>query len=65
VQLQRIASIIKESEADNLGIQLSDEINYFMNKSISRNYVQLEKAYTAFLVTIIIVTALYMSSNFF
>lgn len=58
-------SMKKVLKSQNLQIGNLTRFNYFMSKSISRNYVQLEIAYTAFLITFLIVTVLYASSNYF
>jgi len=58
-------SMRKVLKSQNLQIGNLTRFNYFMSKSISRNYLQLEIAYTAFLITFLIVTVLYISSNFF
>jgi len=46
----------KVLKGQNLQIGNLTWFNYFMSKSISRNYIQLEIAYTAFLITFFIVT---------
>lgn len=58
-------SMQKVLKSQNLQIGNLTRFNYFMSKSISRNYLQLEIAYTAFLITFLIVTVLYISSNYF
>jgi len=58
-------SMQKVLESQNLQIGNLTRFNYFMSKSISRNYLQLEIAYTAFLITFLIVTVLYIISNYF
>jgi hypothetical protein len=58
-------SMKKVMNSQNLQIGNLTRFNYFMSKSISRNYVQLEIAYTAFLLTFVIVAVLYVISNFF
>lgn len=58
-------SMQKVLKSQNLQIGNLTRFNYFMSKSISRNYLQLEIAYTAFLITFILVTILYISSNYF
>ena len=58
-------SMEKVLNSQNLQIGNLTRFNYFMSKSISRNYLQLEIAYTAFLITFIIITVLYISSNYF
>jgi len=58
-------SMKKVLKSQNLQIGNLTRFNYFMSKSISRNYWQLEIAYTVFLITIILITALYISSNYF
>jgi len=58
-------SMKKVLKSQNLQVGNLTRFNYFMSKSISRNYLQLEIAYTAFLITILIVTVLYISSNYF
>lgn len=58
-------SMKKVLKSQNLQIGNLTRFNYFMSKSISRNYMQLEIAYTVFLITILIVTVLYISSNYF
>ncbi len=58
-------SMQKVLKSQNLQIGNLTRFNYFMSKSISRNYLQLEIAYTAFLITFIIVAVFYISSNYF
>jgi hypothetical protein len=58
-------SMKKVLKSQNLQIGNLTRFNYFMSKSISRNYLQLEIAYTAFLITFLIVTVLYVASNYF
>lgn len=58
-------SMQKVLKSQNLQIGNLTRFNYFMSKSISRNYLQLEIAYTAFLITFIIVAVFYLSSNYF
>lgn len=58
-------SMQKVLKSQNLQIGNLTRFNYFMSKSISRNYLQLEIAYTAFLITFLIVTIFYISSNYF
>jgi len=58
-------SMQKVLKSQNLQIGNLTRFNYFMSKSISRNYFQLEIAYTIFLITILIITVLYISSNYF
>jgi len=58
-------SMQKVLKSQNLQIGNLTRFNYFMSKSISRNYLQLEIAYTAFLITFLIVTVFYISSNYF
>ena len=58
-------SMKKVMNSQNLQIGNLTRFNYFMSKSISRNYMQLEIAYTAFLITFVIVALLYVISNFF
>lgn len=58
-------SMRKVLRSQNLQIGNLTRFNYFMSKSISRNYLQLEIAYTIFLVTFIVVTVLYVSINYF
>lgn len=58
-------SMKKVLKSQNLQIGNLTRFNYFMSKSISRNYMQLEIAYTAFLITILIVTVLYIYSILF
>lgn len=58
-------SMKKVLKSQNLQIGNLTRFNYFMSKSISRNYLQLEIAYTAFLITFLIVTVLYISANYF
>ncbi len=55
-------SMKKVINSQNLQIGNLTRFNYFMSKSISRNYMQLEIAYTAFLITFIIVTVIYVAS---
>lgn len=59
------ASMKKVLKSQDLQIGNLTRFNYFMSKSISRNYFQLEIAYTVFLITILIVTVIYISSNYF
>jgi len=58
-------SMQKVLKSQNLQIGNLTRFNYFMSKSISRNYLQLEIAYTVFLITFLLVTALYIISNYF
>ena len=58
-------SMKKVLNSQNLQIGNLTRFNYFMSKSISRNYLQLEIAYTAFLTTFLLTTVLYISSNYF
>lgn len=58
-------SMKKVLKSQDLQIGNLTRFNYFMSKSISRNYTQLEIAYTAFLITLLIVMALYISTNYF
>jgi len=58
-------SMQKVLKSQHLQIGNLTRFNYFMSKSISRNYVQLEIAYTAFLITFVAVTVLYIISNYF
>ena len=58
-------SMRKVLKSQNLQIGNLTRFNYFMSKSISRNYLQLEIAYTAFLITFLIVAVLYITSNYF
>ena len=58
-------SMQKVLKSQNLQIGNLTRFNYFMSKSISRNYLQLEIAYTVFLITFLIVTVFYISSNYF
>ena len=58
-------SMKKVLKSQNLQIGNLTRFNYFMSKSISRNYIQLEIAYTAFLITFLIVTILYIKINYF
>ncbi len=58
-------SMQKVLKSQNLQIGNLTRFNYFMSKSISRNYLQLEIAYTTFLITFLIVTVLYIASNYF
>ena len=58
-------SMKKVLKSQNLQIGNLTRFNYFMSKSISKNYLQLEIAYTVFLITILVVTVLYISSNYF
>jgi len=58
-------SMEKVLNDQNLQIGNLTRFNYFMSKSISRNYLQLEIAYTAFLITFLIVAVLYIISIFF
>ncbi len=58
-------SMKKVLKSQNLQIGNLTRFNYFMSKSISRNYVQLEIAYTAFLLTFLIVAVLYINANYF
>jgi len=58
-------SMQKVLKSQNLQIGNLTRFNYFMSKSISRNYLQLEIAYTAFLITFLIITVLYISSKYF
>ncbi len=58
-------SMQKVLKSQNLQIGNLTRFNYFMSKSISRNYLQLEIAYTIFLITFIVVTVLYIRSNYF
>ncbi len=57
-------SMQKVLKSQNLQIGNLTRFNYFMSKSISRNYLQLEIAYTFFLITFLIVTVLYIISNY-
>lgn len=59
------SSMKKVLKSQNLQIGNLTRFNYFMSKSISRNYVQLEIAYSTFLVTFLIVLVLYISSTYF
>ena len=58
-------SMKKVLKSQNLQVGNLTRFNFFMSKSISRNYVQLEIAYTVFLITFLIVTVLYITSNYF
>ncbi len=58
-------SMQKVLKSQNLQIGNLTRFNYFMSKSISRNYLQLEIAYTIFLITVIVVAGLYIGSNYF
>jgi len=58
-------SMQKVLKSQNLQIGNLTRFNYFMSKSISRNYLQLEIAYTAFLITFLLVTVMYILSNYF
>ncbi len=58
-------SMQKVLKSQNLQIGNLTRFNYFMSKSISRNYLQLEIAYTVFLITFLIVAVFYISSNYF
>lgn len=58
-------SMKKVLKSQNLQIGNLTRFNYFMSKSIARNFFQLEIAYTIFLITILIVTVLYISTNYF
>jgi len=58
-------SMKKVLKSQNLQIGNLTRFNYFMSKSISRNFLQLEIAYTAFLITFLIVTIIYIKINFF
>jgi len=58
-------SMKKVLKSQNLQIGNLTRFNYFMSKSISRNYIQLEIAYTAFLITFLIVTILYVKVSYF
>ena len=58
-------SMKKVMNNQNLQIGNLTRFNYFMSKSISKNYMQLEIAYTAFLITFVIVTILFVISNYF
>lgn len=58
-------SMQKVLKSQNLQIGNLTRFNYFMSKSISKNYLQLEIAYTAFLITFLIVAVVYISSNYF
>ncbi|MFK7832571.1 MAG: hypothetical protein AB8B52_04780 [Winogradskyella sp.] len=59
------SSMKKVLKSQNLQIGNLTRFNYFMSKSISRNYVQLEIAYTAFLITFLVVAILYIKTNYF
>lgn len=52
-------------KSQNLQIGNLTRFNYFMSKSISRNYIQLEIAYTAFLITFLVVAILHIQTNYF
>jgi len=58
-------SMQKVLKSQNLQIGNLTRFNYFMSKSISRNYLQLEIAYTTFLITFLIVVVLYIIANYF
>jgi len=58
-------SMQKVLKSQNLQIGNLTRFNYFMSKSISKNFFKLEIAYTIFLLTFVIVTGLYISSNYF
>lgn len=58
-------SMKKVLKSQDLQIGNLTRFNYFMSKSISRNYLQLEIAYTFFLITFLAVTVLYIVSNYF
>jgi len=58
-------SMQKVLKSQNLQIGNLTRFNYFMSKSISKNFLQLEIAYTVFLITFLIVTVFYISSNYF
>ncbi len=58
-------SMQKVLKSQNLQIGNLTRFNYFMSKSISRNYLQLEIAYTVFLITFLLVTVFYIRSNYF
>lgn len=55
-------SMKKVLKSQNLQIGNLTRFNYFMSKSISRNFLQLEVAYTAFLITFLVVAVLYVIS---
>ena len=58
-------SMKKVLKSQNLQIGNLTRFNYFMSKSISKNYVQLEIAYTAFLITFLMVALLYIKTSYF
>ena len=58
------SSMKKVLKSQNLQVGNLTRFNYFMSKSISRNYVQLEIAYTAFLITFLVVAVLYIKASF-
>jgi len=58
-------SMRKVLNSQNLQVGNLTRFNYFMSKSISRNYLQLEIAYTAFLITFLIVAVFYVYTNLF
>ncbi len=58
-------SMKKVLKSQNLQIGNLTRFNYFMSKSISKNYMQLEIAYSAFLLTFLIVTVLYVKASYF
>ncbi|MGD1947174.1 MAG: hypothetical protein ACFB0A_13150 [Croceivirga sp.] len=58
-------SMKKVLKSQNLQIGNLTRFNFFMSKSISRNYLQLEIAYTSFLITLLAVIILYISTSFF
>ena len=58
-------SMQKVLKSQNLQIGNLTRFNYFMSKSIARNYFQLEIAHTVFLITFIVVTVMYIWSFFF